>query len=146
MDSENRRLVNDNSPAQMSRALIALLNQYTEKPETVNMEYLTEDSGLALSVIQTPYIIRRYITGGYVAQYDCEIIYRTMPANDAQRLEADETLDSMVTWLVQHIGELDLDNIRIKRIDRQSLAALTARYENCAEDHTSTLSLQYEVI
>lgn len=148
MDSNKpHRLVNDNTPAQISRALIALLNSYEDKPEKVNMEYLSENYGIALAVKKTPYIVSQYICGGYLATYDFELIYRSMPSNDAERLEADEKLDEMVTWLIQHIHELELaDNIKIKSADRLSLAVLTARFENGAEDHNSAINLKYEVI
>ncbi len=146
MSSETRRLVNDSSPAQLSRALVSLINTDSDRPCDVCMEYLTDEYGLALSVIQAPYVLRQYITGGYVAAYQFELIYRTLPVTDAERLEADETLDELVTWLLQNIDSLDLADISIKKAERQSLAALTARYQNGAEDHTSALSIEYEVI
>jgi hypothetical protein len=148
MDSNKpRRLVNDNTPAKISRALIALLNTYEDKPDVINMEYLPLDYGAALSVLNSPYVVKQYITGGYVAAYEFELVIRTIPVNNAQRLEADESLDEMVTWLIQNINLLDLPaNIKIKSIDRASLAALAGRFENGAEDHVSALNLKYEVI
>lgn len=141
-----RRLVNDDSPAAVSRAIVNLLNTYQDKPDIVTMEYLTEENGLALSVIQVPYVVEQYICGGYLAAYDCELIYRTIPTTDAKRLEADETLDATVTWLIKNIGSIDLTGVTITKIERQSLASLSARYNNGAEDHIASLHLNYERI
>lgn len=143
--NEQRVMVNDESPAKLSRAIVALLNTCEDKPCQVTMEYLTEEEGLALSVIQTPYIIKQYIVGGYMAAYDFELVYRTIPASDSGRLQADEELDELVTWLIQHIDELDLsENIKITKIERQNLSALQGRLSNGSEDRTSALTINYE--
>lgn len=141
-----RRLVDDDTPAAVSRALVNLINTCETKPDTCTCEYLQEDSGLALSVIQSPYVIEQYICGGYLAQYDCELIYRTIPATDSQRLQADETLDALVTWLVKNIGSISLTGVTITKIDRTNLSALMGRYNNGAEDHVASLTLNYERI
>lgn len=141
-----KRLVDDDTPAAVSRALVALLNTYSSKPETVTMEFLAEDSGLALSVIQSPYVVEQYITGGYLASYDFDLVYRVIPATDSQRLQADETLDATVTWLIKNISSISLAGVTITRIDRTNLSALMSRYENGAEDHVASLNLKYERI
>ena len=139
-----KRLVDDDTPAAVSRALVTLINTCETKPDICTMEFLTEDSGLALSVIQSPYVIEQDILGGYLAQYDFDLVYRVIPATDSQRLQADETLDALVTWLVQHISNISLTSVTITKIDRTGLSALMSRYENGAEDHVASLSLFYE--
>lgn len=54
----------------------------------------------ALSTIQGTYITRRYILGGYQAEYQFKLIYRIKPGDSIdKRLEADELLNHFETGL-----------------------------------------------
>ena len=54
---------------QVSRKLLVWLNTYAELPvDIIRFEFLPADtSAMAMSTIQAAYIVRRYITGGYVS-------------------------------------------------------------------------------
>jgi hypothetical protein len=138
-------LVQDDTPIAVSRALLAYINSNTGKPCVCNMEYLTADEGLALTVVQTPFILQRWIDGGYLAQYDFELIYRIIPSgNNSARLAADETLDTLAVWLVNHADQLTIDGVAVRKIERTNGASLLARYDTGAEDHAVNLTLRYE--
>ena len=77
---------------QVSRKLLVWLNTYPELPvDLIRFEFLPADtSAMAMSTIQAAYIVRKYITGGYVADYQFKIIYRVKPGNsNDKRLKAD---------------------------------------------------------
>ena len=56
---------------QVSRKLLVWLNTFPDKPvDIIRFEFLPEDTAaMALSTIQATYITRRYILGGYQAEY-----------------------------------------------------------------------------
>ena len=86
---------------QVSRKLLVWLNTYPELPvDLIRFEFLPADtSAMAMSTIQAAYIVRKYITGGYVAEYQFKIIYRVKPGNsNDKRLKADELLNAIGDW------------------------------------------------
>ena len=82
----------------ISRSMLVWANTFPEKPvDIIKYEFLSADqgdeTGMALSTIQGTYITKRFILGGYQAEYQFKLIYRIKPgrSND-KRLEADELL------------------------------------------------------
>ena len=82
----------------ISRSMRVWANTFPEKPvDIIKYEFLSADqgdeTGMALSTIQGTYITKRFILGGYQAEYQFKLIYRIKPgrSND-KRLEADELL------------------------------------------------------
>jgi len=145
-DNTVRRTVDVDVQIEASRAVRAWLNTSPVKPCIVGMEYLPDDYGCALSVTETPYKVRQYINGGYLAAYECDLIYRCIPATDEQRVEADELLDRFAVWAANNASKLTITGARVKRVQRATPATLTARYSNGAEDHTAHLIINFEVI
>ena len=79
----------------ISRSMLVWVNTFPEKPvEIIKYEFLEteqgEETAMALSTIQGTYITKRFILGGYQAEYQFKLIYRIKPgrSND-KRLEAD---------------------------------------------------------
>lgn len=134
---------------QVSRMVLVWLNTYPAIPtgiDIIRFEFLPADAtGMALSTIQAPYIIKRYILGGYQAEYQFKVIYRIKPANsNDKRLKADEVLNALGDWAeTQHpeIGE----NKRVLRVEPTTRSSLFAVYENGDEDHQILMKMNYEV-
>lgn len=141
-----RRTVDADVQIEASRAVRAWLNSCQSKPCSVGMEYLPDDYGLALTVTETPYKVRQYIGGGYLAAYECDIVYRCTPVTDEERLKADENLDELAVWATNHAADLHIDGAVLRRVQRTTPATLVARYSNGAEDHTAHLTINFEVI
>lgn len=141
-----KRTVDAEAQALVSRAIRKYLNSSPVKPCKIMMEYLSDDHGAAISATETPYKLKSYINGGYLAAYECDIIYRTIPENDDERVEADEKLDALALWARQNKDLLVIPGFVAKKIDITSISHLTARYNNDAEDHTTHLQIQFEVI
>ncbi|MEY8385981.1 hypothetical protein AALC17_01655 [Oscillospiraceae bacterium 38-13] len=143
---------------QISRNVLIWLSTFPGIPDLVlaenpmipiNFEFLKDNSpGMALSTIQSPYITKRYILGGYQAEYQFKVIYRIIPGitpSPDRRLKADELLDRLGDWARR--GKPDLGKgIRPLRVEATTRASKFAEYENGDEDHQILMKMTYEVI
>ncbi len=140
-------VVSADEEREISRALLAWLNTAPQKPERINFEFLPDDgTGLSVSAIQTAIKTRQYIGGGYEAQYQFAILYRSQPGDNDSRLEAVEVLNELGEWAEKNAGALLLNNARMKRLRRMSNATLLAAYKDGSRDHQILMNLTYEVI
>lgn len=132
---------------QVSRKLLVWLNTYPELPvDLIRFEFLPADtSAMAMSTIQAAYIVRKYITGGYVAEYQFKIIYRVKPGNsNDKRLKADELLNAIGDWANGKKPDIG-DDKRVISMEPTTRSSLFAMYENGDEDHQILMKLNYEV-
>lgn len=132
---------------QVSRKLLVWLNTYAELPvDIIRFEFLPADtSAMAMSTIQAAYIVRRYITGGYVAEYQFKIIYRVRPGNsNDKRLKADELLNAIGDWATGKRPDNGTGK-RVVSLEPTTRSSLFAVYENGDEDHQILMKMNYEV-
>ena len=151
-------LVTAEEEDKISRNVLIWLNTFPDIPDAVlagnpmtpvNFEFLTDNTPcMALSTIQAPYIVERYIVGGYKAEYQFKVIYRIIPGattSPDKRLKADELLDRLGDWVQR--GTPDLGNgIRALRVEATTRSSKFAEYENGDEDHQILMKMTYEVI
>lgn len=142
----------------ISRNVLIWLNTFPDIPDAVlagnpmtpiNFEFLMDNRPcMALSTIQAPYIVERYIVGGYKAEYQFKVIYRIIPgatSSPDKRLKADELLDRLGDWMSR--GKPDLGpGINALRAEATTRSSLFAMYENGDEDHQILMKMTYEVI
>lgn len=147
-DNNPKTLVSAQESADVSRAVRKWLNTYPDKPlSKLDFEWLGEKGGLCISTIQAAYKTRQFIDGTYQAQYQFKIIYRVTATTADERITADEILDDCGAWAEANAESLVIaDNIRVRKVKRDTAAALFARYDGDAEDHQILLTLEYEVI
>lgn len=147
-DEKPKALVSAAENADVSRAVRKWLNAYPSKPlNRLDFEWLGNSSGLCISTIQAAYKIRQFVDGTYQAQYQFKIVYRTTAKNADERIAADEVLDAYGAWAEASAGRLTIgEGITVKKVKRDTAAALFARYEGDVEDHQILLTLIYEVI
>lgn len=153
-EQQQYQLVTAAEEQRISRSMMAWINgwinNYTDLPETiprVDFEQLPADRpGIALSVTQDTYIIKRFILGGHTAGYTFSVYYRIKPgtSNDA-RLKADEVLNAFGDWAVENYPDLG-EGIRVTKLETTARAALLVPYENGDEDHQILMRMEYEVI
>lgn len=130
---------------QVARAVRAWLNTNTEIPEPmVDVDFLGEESGMAIMTTQAAYKTRQYICGGYEAQYQFVIYYRTIPTTANERLSADEILNNLATWAEVNTPTLP-EVCKNALVYRMTNAALLGVMANGAEDHTIQMMIKYEV-
>lgn len=133
----------------ISRSVLIWLNQYENKPVgVINYEYLEQDGvSMALSTIQSAYITRKYLYGGYLAQYQFKVIYRLQPTTNNDRLSADEFLNALADWATTREDKPSLSDGRVaRRFECNARSSLFARYEDGSEDHQILMTMTYEVI
>jgi hypothetical protein len=69
------------------------------------------------------------------------------PANDNERLEADELLNRLASWAESNPEKPQLEGrAKVISVLRDSSAAMFAAYEDGAQDHQILMNLIYEVI
>lgn len=134
---------------QVSRKLLSWLNTFANKPvDLIRFEFLPADTpAMALSTIQAAYIVKKYILGGYQAEYQFKVIYRMKPGNsNDKRLKADEMLNALGDWAASEKPPSIGDGRKVIRIEPTTRSSLFAVYENGDEDHQILMKMNYEVI
>lgn len=101
-------------------------------------------SGMELTVLQGN-ITRRYITGGYEAEFQFGVIYRVQPKSPDARLNAVEDLNALGHYCVNTKPNLG-NGISVLKCEVTSQGALFATYDNNDEDYQILMKLTYEVI
>lgn len=157
-DEKPKQLVAAEEEDKISRNVLIWLNTFPEIPDAVlagnpltpiNFEFLADNTpGIALSTVQTPYIVERYIVGGYKAEYQFNVIYRIVPGNTTgpdKRLKADELLNRLGDWAARSVPDLGV-GIRALKVEAVTRASMLTPYENGDEDHQITMRMIYEVI
>ena len=147
MPDLNNNIVQEITPEaeQIARAVRAWLQTYPEKPYSkLDVEYLGETAGLTISTVQAAYKTRKYILGGYQAQYQFALLYRMVPTTTNARLEADELLNNYAAWAEETQPELPA-GCRFLRCNRTTNAALLGRDADGSEVHQILFTLLYEV-
>lgn len=133
---------------QVSRKLLVWLNKFPDKPvDLIRFEFLPADTeAMALSTIQASYIVKRYILGGYQAEYQFKVIYRVKPgSSNDKRLKADELLNALGDWAASEPRPDIGDGRRVIRIEPTTRSSLFAMYESGDEDHQILMKMNYEV-
>ena len=132
---------------QVSRKILVWLNTYPEKPvDLIRFEFLPADTtAMAMSTIQAAYILKKYILGGYKAEYQFKLIYRIKPGNsNDKRLKADELLDALGDWTIGQRPDIG-EGKTVVSVEPTTRSSLFAVYENGDEDHQILMKLTYEV-
>lgn len=108
-------------------------------------EYLDAMQGYCISTVQAAHITRTDILGGYEAQYQFMVLLRTTPENNDERIQADEDLNNIAEWMRENSPVPLPEGLHFRKLRQDTNAALIARYDNGAEDHSINFTLFYEV-
>lgn len=143
-------LASSGEKADLDRLMLIWANRFPGIPENVDLikyEYFAAKTvGMALSSVQGAIITKKYICGGYQAEYSFEVHYQIAPpgTSDDKRLKAVETLNKFADWAqTQHpnIGE----GRRALRVETTALASYLGATNDQYEDYIVPLKLIYEV-
>lgn len=122
------------------------LNSCTELPTgiSVSFEDLPENAvGICFSTDQSPVYATRYITGGYRAQYLFQVIYRVLPSDDSDMLDAVDVLTDISAWCETAAPPVIENAVNI-RVERTSDVAVIAVYEDGTSDYGCGITITWE--
>ena len=134
--------VDDNDS--IRRGALDWLNTCPLKPMEAKL-ILGKTSGFIISSIQGAVKTKEYIYGGYLGQYQFDIVYRLIAPHTEDILAADDLLDKIGKWMETNVPACP-PWVNWWRIKRDTLADFAAAYDNNAEDHTIRMTITYEVI
>ena len=146
--AEIKKTVSAAEEDSVSRKMIAWINTYPNLPvDVIRFEYLPSDAeSMSMSTIQAAYIVKKYLLGGYEAEYQFKLIYRVKPGNSIdKRLKADEMLNAIGDWANGQKPDIG-DGKRVVSLEPTTRSSLFAVYENGDEDHQILMKMNYEVI
>ena len=111
-------------------------------------QYLGDDSSnMYLSFHTLKGTIKReeYVDGGYQGYFPFAIYLRDSPDSTSTRLDCDEVIDSIGSWISEQEDYPSLGkNINIESLSQVTNSTLVKRFNNGVEDHFATFELIYE--
>ena len=143
-------LTSSSEKADLDRLMFEWANQFPNIPDNVLLikyEYFASKTvGMALSSVQGAVITKKYITGGYQAEYSFEIHYQIAPplASDDKRLKAVEVLNQFADWAQSQRPAIGEDR-RAIQIEATAFASYLGVTDDQYEDYYVPLKLTYEV-
>ncbi len=154
MSSEDRPIefISGTEERDISRKVMTWLNNWLDdNPDVplsidfIDYEFIDADtSSMTMSLIQSPYIAERFISGAYIAEYQFKIVYRTKPASPSARLSSDELLDSLGAWADGQKPDIG-DRLEVQKLEQTTRSALFARMDGGWEDHQIFMRMTYKV-
>lgn len=148
-EKEIRTLVAAAEQARVARKVRDKMRTCPEKPvDKLDYEFLSAKSaGLTIATVQPAYKTKRFILGGYRAEYQFAIVYRLTAASPEERLQADEALDNMTAWAEARENWPELgEGVKVLSVKGDEAAKIVDRYDNGLEDHQITITITYERI
>ena len=144
-------MVADSERAKIERDVLSWLYTCPHLPNdidavTTESQLGTNEPGMAVSAITSPFVNKSYITGGYQAQYNFTLIYRIKPGGIPDKsLQANEVLNRIGYWAMENYPALG-EGITVQRVQPVSVAKTYVNYEDGDEDHHIDMKIIYEVI
>ncbi len=138
--------VSSEEQSELERRIMVWINTFPGKPvNLISYEGLPADGvGMALSAIQGACITKRYILGGYEAEYQFRVVYRIKPnGSDNARLEADAALNRLGDWAAGEFPDIGA-GLAVRRIEATTRSAVMAVYQGGDEDHQILMKITYE--
>ena len=143
-----RTLLPANVALGVQRTVRAWINTSDELPTgigAVSFEDLPENaSGICIATVQAPAYAAKYILGGYRADYRFRVMYRVLPSDDDDMLDAVETLTGIGAWC-ESADPPEISGAENEHITRNTDAAILAAYEDGSSDYGIDLTLTWEV-
>lgn len=150
MNDKAKRLISTAEQADLDRLMLEFVNQFPDIPEDVPVikyeHFASKTVGMALSAVQGSFITKKYICGGYQAEYAFEVHYQIAPtgASDDKRLKAVELLNAFAAWA--EVQRPDIGDGRVALgIEAVSRASYLGATSDGYEDYMVQLKLKYEV-
>ncbi len=85
----------------IGKVLFELIKQCPHIPQGLSLKYQDTGKGESISVFTLPgaKYLRWDITGGFTAQVNFQVAYKSYPTTDGQRMESQGIVDNIMGWL-----------------------------------------------
>lgn len=143
-------LASGREKADLDRLMLIWANRFPDIPvnvELIKYEYFAAKTvGMALSSVQGAVITKKYICGGYQAEYSLEVHYQIAPpgTSDDKRLKAVETLNKFADWAQTQRPDIG-EGRRAIRVETTAFASYLGKTNDQYEDYMVPIKLTYEV-
>lgn len=99
--SENVELLSNAEYTEVCKALFELLFKCPHIPEGLIPQYqsIGEKESIGLFTLPGSKYLGWDISGGFTAQVNFQVAYKSFPTTNAQRLESQSTTDDIMAWL-----------------------------------------------
>lgn len=154
MSSEDRpvEFVSGREEDGISKKMLTWLNTWpAQNPDVplsidlIDYEFMdAKDECMAMSLIQSAYIIERFISGSYIADYQFKIVYRSKPRSPDARLNADDLLNQLGDWATGQKPDIG-NGLEVQELEQTTRSSLFARMEDGWEDHQIFMRMTYKV-
>lgn len=154
MSSEDRpvEFVSGLEESDISKKMLKWLNTWpAQNPDVplsidlIDYEFMdAKDECMAMSLIQSTYIIERFISGSYIADYQFKIVYRSKPRSPDARLNADDLLNQLGEWATGQKPDIG-SGLEVQELEQTTRSSLFARMEDGWEDHQIFMRMTYKV-
>ena len=135
--------LNYNYARELQQTVKTWLGGGEDIPAELTFENLPEnDYGICFTTTQAPLYAAKYITGGYKGQYQFQIIYRVLPSDDDDMIDAVDLLMRYASWCADNPPAID--GAVNTHVERTSNAAIVTAYEDGTSDYAISLTLTWE--
>lgn len=84
----------------IGKALFELLADCPELPDGVPLKYQTKEKGESICFFTfDSRVKKKYVSGGFVAEVNFQIAYKSFPTTNGQRMNAQSLVDKIMKWL-----------------------------------------------
>lgn len=129
---------------EIDRKMLVWANTFPDKPVMIIGSFMEAHApATEMRTIQAAKILKKYILGGYMGEYQFSVTYRIHPQTDAQRMAALELLNRFGDWAASQCPAIG-EGLRVIRIEPAARAALLTAYDDGDEDYRILMKMTYE--
>ena len=143
-------LASGSEKMELDRCMLVWANQFPDIPDNISLikyEYFAAKTvAMALSSVQGAVITKKYICGGYQAEYSFEVHYQIAPpgTSDDKRLNAVEVLNKFADWACSNSPDIG-EGRRALSVKTTAFASYLGATSDLYEDYMVPMKLTYEV-
>lgn len=131
----------------IGKALFILLSECPYIPANIPVKYQTREIGRSLSLLTAESRVKkRNVQGGFTAEIDFQVAYKSFPKSNEQRIESQLLVDNIARWLenVKELPSLTNDRTITKITVSSSIPVVDSADEDGNQVYVSNAVIEYE--
>lgn len=143
--AEERQTLAGQEQEIVAKALFEMVRTYPHFPDGVKAVYGdVQDDSICVIPTQGAVYTRKYIGGGFEAQFPYFLRFRTSPTTNQTRITRGNALDKLAQWLIETEKPELTDGRRITDIMQEQTTYIVAKYEDGSIDYQTNMRLIYK--